>query len=548
MPKKTVSLMLSVILIFLSFTACSKHSGSGMDLIFPITAEPASLDPQIAENIPEKTVVANCLEGLVRLGENGQILPGTALNWEQSSDGKVYTFHLRNNAKWHLIDGHESILGEDCAKTFDTAVTANDFVFAFRRAVSPSTGSPDADSLFVIKNAIRIFSGSLPSKALGVEAVDRFTLKITLVKSSPDFINLLASPICMPCNENFFTAAKGKYGLEDDYLLCNGPFYLSVWTHDSSLTLRRNKDYTGDSEVAPNSVVLSISPKTDKYLQKLSVGNYTAAPLNASAAQTAEKDSEITLTEYKNITWSLCFNCRDDVLKNTSLRVALCKAVDSTSFKRQISENNTSADYFVPSCCEIGQTPFRELAEGGYAVKLDNTGAKASWDKGLEETECSSVSIALLCPAEYEQAMRQMFQHWQKTLGISLEVTVEVLETEDITARVKSGNYQIALAPVKSETGSAVGFLQNFTAGSDDNIFHYSSKTYYNILRQLKMGGGIAETVQGCRKAEANLMRNGVVYPLFSESSYLALGSGTYGIYASPAGETVYFINGKKTG
>lgn len=544
MLKRTVSLILSVIIIILSFTACSKNAGSDMDLYFPITAEPESLDPQIIESIPENIVVANCLEGLVRWGENGNILPGVALNWEISANGLIYIFRLRDNAKWHLIDGHADILGDDYKKSFDTAVTARDFVFAFRRAVSPSTKSPGAESLFIIKNAEKIYSGALSSEALGVEAIDDFTLKISLTKSSPDFLTLLASPVCMPCNEVFFTATKGKYGLEDDYLLCNGPFYLSVWSHNSSLALRRNKDYQGDSGVLPKSVSLSISPDTGKYLQKLSLRSYSAAPLSAAAAGAVEDNAGLTLTEYKNITLALCFNCGDTALKNTAIRVALCKAIDKTTFERSVP-GNTGTDYLVPACCTVGQTSFRALTKGGYAISLDNPEAKEAWAQGLEETGNSSVTVTLICTAEYEQAVRQLFQQWQKTLGISLLISVEVLDAGELAARVANGDYQIALAPVKSSANSAIDFLQSFTAGSTGNIFNYRSKTYDSILKHLGRGASTAETIQGCRKAEANLMRNGAVYPLFSQSSYLTLAKGASGIYSTPAGEIVLFIHGK---
>ncbi|MEI6578325.1 MAG: peptide ABC transporter substrate-binding protein [Eubacteriales bacterium] len=545
MPKRFASLMLSLIIILLSFAACSKNDGSNMDLIFPISAEPVSLDPQIAKDKTEKIIVNNCLEGLVRIGANGEILPGVALNWDISADGLEYTFHLRDNAQWHLISTLDDVLGKGYEKTFNTSVTAHDFVYALRRALSPVTKAPDAASLFLIKNAEKVNSGALASNTLGVAAINDFTLKISIINGSSDFLNLLASPVCMPCNEMFFTATKGKYGLDDKYLLCNGPFYLSNWSQLSSLFLRRNKDYKGNSEVSPNSVSLSISPDSGSYLQKLSQGVYIAAPLSAAEAAKVEKGSSITLVKYSNITWSLCFNCEDTSLKNVSLRVALCKAIDKAVLSQNLAKKIKN-DYFVPACCVIGQTPFRELAKGGCSLSFDTAGAKRSWGNGLEKTGYTAVPITLICSAEYEKAMRQMFQQWQKTLGISLSITIEVLEDTEIKDRVASGDYQIALAPIQANKSSAIDFLQSFTTANVGNVFNYKSNTYDNILKQLKKGGNSAQTVAGCRKAEANLMRNGVVYPLFSESSYFALAKGASGIYSTPAGENVCFIQGKK--
>jgi len=547
MLKKSVSLILSLILIMSVFAACSKNDGSDKDLVFPIAAEPLSLDPQIVNDKPGEIVVNNCLEGLVRLGANGEILPGVALNWDISSDGLTYTFHLRDNAKWHLTTGYSDILGDNYEQTFNTAVTARDFVFALRRAVLPVTNAPNASSLSVIINAEAIHSGALSSKYLGVEAVNDFTLKISLSHADSDFLNLLASPVCMPCNEAFFTATKGKYGLGTDYLLCNGPFYLSSWAHNSSLKLRKNIDYQGNSAVSPNSVSLTINPDTSTYLLKLTQGAYSASPLSADDAASVDKSAGISLAEYSNITRALCFNCAGNALKNTKLRIALCEAIKRTDLEKSLAAKNQTG-YFVPACCTVGQTSFRSLSKNGYALGYNTANAEYLWNKGLKAAGYTSVAVTLLCPAEYENAMRQLFQLWQKTLGISLDITVEVLDSGTLQQKVAADDYQIAMYPVQADQSSAVGFLQNFTSGSVNNIFNYRSATYDNILKQLKKGSNSGETVAGCRKAEANLLRNGVVYPLFSESSYFALAKGVSGIYSTPAGENVCFISGKQLG
>ena len=547
MLKKTVSLLLSVILIISVFAACSKNDGSDKDLVFPIATEPLSLDPQIVNDKPGKIVVNNCLEGLVRLGANGEILPGVALNWGISSDGLTYTFHLRSDAKWHLTAGYSGVLGDNYEQTFNTAVTARDFVFAFRRVLLPVTNSPDAVSLSVIRNGEAIHSGALSSKYLGVEAMDDFTLKVTLSHASSDFLNLLASPVCMPCNEIFFNATKGKYGLDADYLLCNGPFYLSSWAHNSSLKLRKNIDYQGNSVVSPASVSLPVNPDTTAYLQKLTQGSYTAAPLGAGDAAAVDKNAGISLAEYSNITMALCFNCADSVLKNTTIRAAMCKAIKRSDLEQDLAAKSQTM-YFIPACCTIGQTSFRSLSKGGYALGFDTSGAKSLWNKGLEQAGQSSVQITLVCTAEYENAMRKLFQQWQKTLGISLDITVEVLDSVELQKRVTAGNYQIAIYPVQADKSSAVDFLQSFTTGNINNIFNYRSAAYDSILKQLKKGNNSAEAVAGCRKAEANLLQNGVVYPLFSESSYFALAKGVSGVYSTPAGENVCFVSGKLLG
>lgn len=518
-----------------------------MDLVFPIDSEPASLDPQIARDNPSNTVISNCLEGLVRFGANGEIVPGAALSWNVSSTGLIYTFHLRQNAKWHLINSFSAILGDDFKDSFNTAVTAGDFVFALTRAVNPQTGSPYAASLFIIKNAEKINMGSVPPEQLGVRAVDNFTLEITLEHGSADFFNLLASPVCMPCNEVFFTATKGKYGLDDEYLLCNGPFYLSYWAHNFTLTLSKNKDYQGNSDVSPNSVSLTINPDTSQSTQKLLQDVYSAAPLTAQTADSIGPDSGLTLTACLNITWSICFNCSDSALSNSDIRLSFCRAIDKNSLGPNLAKTKKT-DYFIPPCCIIGQTSFGELSQNTQPAGFDLTAAKKAWNTGIENLGLKQISLTLICPPEYELDMRGLLQIWQKALGIKLSIAIEVLELTELQKRVANGNYQIAFAPVQTNKSMVTDFLQSFGSGSAGNIFKYSSGDYDSILKQLKSAGNLTETVEGCESAQNNLLQNGMVYPVFSQASYFVLAKGVSGIYQTPAGESVYFIQGKKIG
>ena len=150
---KTAIAFLLISAVFLSFAACGGVKGLDATIYYAIMSAPRCLDPQIVSDNSEEIAVASCFEGLVRLNENGSVVPGMAESWSVSDDECVYTFKLRENAKWHLIKNFADILGEDYKETFDQSVTADDFAFAFRRAVSPETKSPSAESLFSIRSA-----------------------------------------------------------------------------------------------------------------------------------------------------------------------------------------------------------------------------------------------------------------------------------------------------------------------------------------------------------------------------------------------------------
>lgn len=140
------------------------------ELVRQIKDEPASLDPAKAVGLPEIQVIRDLYEGLVNQNKKGEIIPGVATQW-RSNDNRTWTFTLRDNAKWS--DG--------------TPVTAQDFVYSWRRLLDPITLSPFSwfAVLAGITNAKSIINGKIAPDQLGVEAIDAHTLRIHLDKPLP---------------------------------------------------------------------------------------------------------------------------------------------------------------------------------------------------------------------------------------------------------------------------------------------------------------------------------------------------------------------------
>ena len=134
--KRALALLLCLALTAGLFSACRKNTVSA--LYFEVEGAAAAFDPQIAAEGAVRIVVRNCFEGLVAVGDGGEILPAAADRWEISEDGRVYTFYLRRGAKWHISETVKSGIGEKLPEDFAPDVTAKDFVFALRRAVDPA--------------------------------------------------------------------------------------------------------------------------------------------------------------------------------------------------------------------------------------------------------------------------------------------------------------------------------------------------------------------------------------------------------------------------
>lgn len=215
--KKILSILISLLLVISLFSGC-KNKQDSIDFIYPFGANVNSYDPQVASTADEFLIIENTFEGLIRINDDGTIVPGMAEKWEISDDGLTYTFHIRKGMKWNIntdkyekgenkgkfIDSRLQMLGYE----FNPDITAHDFVFALRRAVYYYTDCPQFASVSCIKNANRIHTGAVLPTELGVVANDDYALTITLERRDDTFMQTLASAVAMPCNEQFFVATK----------------------------------------------------------------------------------------------------------------------------------------------------------------------------------------------------------------------------------------------------------------------------------------------------------------------------------------------------
>jgi ABC-type oligopeptide transport system substrate-binding subunit/class 3 adenylate cyclase len=190
---------------------------------------PLSLDPAMVADVDSTGAVEQLFSGLVELSPELEVMPEVARSWEVLDDGKKYTFHLRDDVRWS--DG--------------TAVTAQDFEFAWKRVLDPATASPIAELLYDIKGAREFHQGAVPdSDSVGVQALDDHTLVVELERPTSYFLYLLVYNASFPVPRHA-VQAHGESWAEVPNIVTNGPFRLEAWDQNGKLTLSRNAEYHG---------------------------------------------------------------------------------------------------------------------------------------------------------------------------------------------------------------------------------------------------------------------------------------------------------------
>lgn len=552
MNKKIFSSFLAILLVALCFSSCGETK-EGASMLYPIDGNIRTIDPQSASTPDELIVVENTMEGLVRKGENGTIMPALAENWEISEDNLVYTFHLRKGAKWDLNENIKKLMGDE---DFNPEITAKDFVFALQRACDSATKAPNFNSISAIVNAISVHNGSAAPDTIGVEAIDDYTLQISLSSPDTQFLVTMGSAIAMPCNQDFFNATGGRYGLKKDTTLFNGPFYLSRW-YETSMILRKSAVYDktkGVHQAKPSKVTLNVPADRSTVLPNLIKGTYDVALITGQESTGITEKSGISLTPYKNTTLSYIFNCADQYFSNEKMRLAFCHAFQN------VESGDVSfvskATGIVPDSCNINSVSYREAVGESSLLQNDERLAEELWLSALKELSPSEMTVTILCTSEYENFVKTSLQGVQasiarqinyvnknnKTAGLDLSVKVEVLEKSEMDKRISDGLYQIAFYPIQANDDNTKLFLESFA--EKPNLMNYYDHDFAKYIKQSETARTVEEAAPLLQKCENILIQKGYIFPVLSQSDFFATAKGVKGVLFTGNGGKIDFVNG----
>ena len=222
------------------------HRGNG--------AEPGSLDPALVQSETEDNILGDLVIGLMQMAPDAGPMPGMAERWTTSPDGLTWTFHLRQ-ALWS--DG--------------VPVTAEDFVFGWRRMVDPATAAPYAYLFYPVQNAQAVNTGKLKPQMLGVRAPDARTFEVTLGHPAPYLLEMLTHMSTYP-HPRHVVEAKGKSWAKAGNFVGNGPYVLREWVPHERITVTKNPLFYDAATVALEKVVFYPTDDYDAALRRMRAG------------------------------------------------------------------------------------------------------------------------------------------------------------------------------------------------------------------------------------------------------------------------------------
>lgn len=464
------------------------------------SSEPKSIDPQLATENAGSAIIYDNFEGLTTTNAKGEVIPGVAEKWEVSDDGKIYTFHLRDNAKWSN--------GEP--------VTADDFVYAWQRAVNPATGGEYAFILYPVKNAEAIASGQEKHlEALGIKALDGHTLQVELNYPTPYFPGLMTHYTTYPVPRKTVEQFGDKW-TRPEHIVSNGAYHLSEWKPQASITAEKSPTYWNHDHVAIDKVIYYPIEQESTAFNRYRAGEVDyVESLSPESLEIAKKEyaNQLHIEPFLATYW-IGFNLTKPPFKdNPKLREALTLAIDRTVITEKILKAGQIPAYgLVPPSTHNSdpyQPEYSKLDRKEQIARAQALYAEAGYSK----EKPLKVSIIYNTSDSHKKIMVAVAAMWKQVLGVQTELNNQ--EWKVMLANMAQKDDQAYRYTWNGDYDDPYTFLEIFQQNSEVNYSGYQNPAYDAQLKEAAATPDLAARAKLLQAAEKTVIDDYAVAPLY---------------------------------
>lgn len=488
----------------LLLSACSGGASSGGALQENILLrgngpDPDSLDPQRARSVESQNVLRDLCEGLTTLAKDASTAPGVAKDWAVSTDGKTYTFNLRDNARWSNGD----------------PVVAEDFVAGLRRLVDPATASQYAQIIDIVANVPDIVAGKKTPDDLGVAAPDARTVVVTLAAPAPFLPGLFAHPSTCPVHRPTLAAHPNEIA-KPGVAVSNGAFVLKEWVQGLHILAVRNQYYWNNANTHVDGV---------KYLQiadeNAELTRYRAGDLHVTNVVPRGQfewikqnlAAELHVSPQLN-TYYYGFNLRRAPFKdNLALRRALSMVIDREKLAQMVLKVGEVPAYgwippgvhdYTPQSFDYAKTP---LADRIAEAKKLYASAGYSAAKPLRfELRYNSGEV-------HDRMAVAITSMWKEALGA--EVQPLAVEFKSLLQDIDRGDVDMFRSSWLGDYNDAYTFSQYLKSDFGINLPHYQNAEYDRLVTTAAMEVDAEKRRELLQQAEGVALKDHPLIPLY---------------------------------
>lgn len=599
--KKILAIVLCLAIVF-SFAACGGNKAKADEISVCLSSEPQTLDPALNSAVDGATLITHLFQGLAKWAQDKDgklVIVADAV--EELTEGVVnedgtvtYTYTLRDGLKWS--DGK--------------AVTAADYVYAWNRAANPLTAS-DYGYMFELVDGYAkmqemkatgekdeegndIMEPLYPDAKLNAEAVDEKTIKVTITNAVSYWNELLAFPTYFPVREDVVN--DEKWATEPATYICNGPYTISAWEHNSVITLSKNDNFIDAKDITMKTINCYLSDDSNNMLSNFENGTWQLiddVPTNEISNLKKNYKDEFVIAGQIG-TYYVCWNINEDILPKTST----LKGAEAEAAKAEI--RNALAlvidrNYVVDEIAQGGQVPAssfvamgmtdadgkefyknagdsedfdgyydvsKEAFEGNFKTAVEILKKYYTFNEATQKfTDVPTLSY-LYNTSDAHKAIGEYLQSAFAAVGITMNLDNQ--EWATFLETRKNGDYSVARNGWLADYNDPICFLDMWTSASGNNDVQYGKGAHKNLKMydldltaygyDVKVTDGTwAETydelivaIKSCTKtedryammhiAEDMLMSTGCIVPLYFYTDLYMIDDSVEGFFSNPLG------------
>ena len=441
---------------------------------YRVLDEHSSVDPQVVEDVTGSEIVRDLFEGLMNQDADGNLVPGVATGFEVNDDNTVYTFTLRDNAKWSN--------GEP--------VTAGDFVFAWQRAADPALSSPYQwfIELMSIANAADIIVGDIPPADLGVRAIDDLTFEVTLSAPLPYFPQMTTHATTFPAPR----AVIEEFGADwtkPENIVSNGAYVLTEHLPMERSVRERNPMYWDNDNTIIEKVVALVINDENVALTRFQAGELdrTEVPAGQFPRLSVEYPG-VAISFPRLCNYYYTFNLSDsgpEAFKDVRVRQALALAVDRKIITENVLAGGQPEAYTFTPAAVAGFTPPATDMEGMTQEERNAKAVELMAEAGYGPDNPLTFDMIYNTSEAHNKIAVAMSQMWKQTLGV--EATLANLEWKVFLETRGNQDFELARGAWCGDYNEASTFLDLLDSNSGYNDGKYNNAALDGLLADAKM-------------------------------------------------------------
>ncbi len=533
-----IALMMALMMVF---TACSSTTESTseeqtttdtsestesaeaitQDLVVCIGPTPETMDPTLNSASDGGSMIIHAFEGLMTYEEDGSFGYGQAESHTVSEDGLTYTFTLREGLLWS--DG--------------TPLTANDFVYSWKRGVDPATAAPYAELFKYIVGYEEAIAGDVD--ALAVTAIDDLTLEVVLNTPTAFFEALVAFPTYMPLNQATIEANSESWAINPETYISNGAFMITEYVPDQHIVMTKNPNYRDADSIKLNTLTFALMADENAAFSAYQSGDLLALksiPSNEVAGLL--EDPEFALDPLIG-TYYLNFNHNVEGLNNPLVREAMMLAIDRQYISDVVLGGTYSAatNFVGPGFPDPAGGEFHEVTQyyslDNYEADLETAKALLV-EAGYPEGEGLAIFEYKTNPDGYHVQVAEYLQAAWAEIGIQIEIKTE--EWGTFTASRRNDEFDIARNGWIGDYVDPSSILDLMISTNGNNDGGYSNPEYDALMAEVATEADQTVRFEKMHEAEAMLVEDTAVMPIAYYSDFYLYSDDMQGAWHNPKG------------